>query len=163
VILEARVGGRSLRVEVHEKDARYAVSLDGRILDVDAVGGREGALHLLIDGEGHEAILGSRGNVHSIRLREGTFLVEIVDPESGPEGTRPSTGPTSVTAPMPGRLVRVLVSSAGEGVRAGQGLVVMEAMKMENELRAPRDGRILEIHAREGQAVETGELLVVLE
>jgi biotin carboxyl carrier protein len=63
---------------------------------------------------------------------------------------------------MPGKVVRVLVG-AGDLVAAGAGLVVVEAMKMENELRAPRPGRVLETAVREGQAVETGALLVVLE
>jgi biotin carboxyl carrier protein len=63
---------------------------------------------------------------------------------------------------MPGKVVRVLVGS-GEETAAGQGLVVVEAMKMENELRAPRPGRVLEVAVSEGQAVETGALLVVLE
>ena len=63
---------------------------------------------------------------------------------------------------MPGKVVRVLVAP-GHEVRAGQGLVVMEAMKMENELRAPRAGRVSEIHVAERQAVETGALLLVLE
>jgi len=71
-------------------------------------------------------------------------------------------GPARVQAPMPGKLVRVLVR-AGQDVGAGQGLVVMEAMKMENEIRAPRAGRVKEAPVQEGQAVETGALLVLLE
>jgi biotin carboxyl carrier protein len=71
-------------------------------------------------------------------------------------------GPFRLTAPMPGRVVKVLVE-AGDTVAEGQGLVVMEAMKMENELRAPRAGRVKELPARERQAVEMGALLVVLE
>jgi biotin carboxyl carrier protein len=63
---------------------------------------------------------------------------------------------------MPGKLVRVLVE-AGQDVEVGQGLVVVEAMKMENELRATRAGRVKELLVREGQAVETGALLVVVE
>jgi biotin carboxyl carrier protein len=63
---------------------------------------------------------------------------------------------------MPGKLVRVLVTP-GQAVEAGQGLVVVEAMKMENELRAPRAGRIKDVPAREGQTVDAGALLVVLE
>jgi biotin carboxyl carrier protein len=63
---------------------------------------------------------------------------------------------------MPGKLVRLLVE-AGQAVEAGQGLLVMEAMKMENELRAPRAGRVREVHVSERQAVETGALLLVLE
>ena len=63
---------------------------------------------------------------------------------------------------MPGKLVRLLVA-AGQEVAAGQGLLVMEAMKMENELKAPRAGRVRDIHVAERQAVETGALLLVLE
>jgi biotin carboxyl carrier protein len=63
---------------------------------------------------------------------------------------------------MPGKMVRILVES-GQAVQADQGLVVMEAMKMENELRSPRAGRVREVHVREGQAVETGALLVVVD
>jgi biotin carboxyl carrier protein len=63
---------------------------------------------------------------------------------------------------MPGKVVRVLVER-GQAVTAAQGLVVVEAMKMENELKAPRAGTIFEVHVREGQAVEGGALLIVLE
>jgi biotin carboxyl carrier protein len=63
---------------------------------------------------------------------------------------------------MPGRLVRILVEE-GQQVQAGDGLVVVEAMKMENELRSPRAGRIAQLPVREGQAVETAALLVVVE
>ena len=65
-------------------------------------------------------------------------------------------------APMPGRVLRVLVN-AGDPVTARQGVVVVEAMKMENELVSPRDGRVREIHVTEGVSVEAGRLLVVIE
>jgi len=77
---------------------------------------------------------------------------------------RPSnsaTGPQRVVAPMPGKVVRVLVKP-GDPVRARQGLVVIEAMKMENELRAARDGTVTEVQAREAMSVEAGTLLVVI-
>jgi biotin carboxyl carrier protein len=63
---------------------------------------------------------------------------------------------------MPGKILRTLVA-AGSPVEAGQGLVVMEAMKMENELRAPRAGTVRAVHVQEGQTVETGTLLAVVE
>jgi biotin carboxyl carrier protein len=63
---------------------------------------------------------------------------------------------------MPGRIVRVM-AEPGQEVAAGEGLIVMEAMKMENELRSPRSGRVAQVHARERQNVETGALLVVVE
>jgi pyruvate carboxylase subunit B len=63
---------------------------------------------------------------------------------------------------MPGKVVKVLVQ-AGDAVKAGQGVIVVEAMKMENELRAPRDGVVKSVSAREGQAVESGQTLAVLD
>jgi biotin carboxyl carrier protein len=71
-------------------------------------------------------------------------------------------GPQRIVAPMPGKVVRVAVQ-AGEAVRARQPLVVVEAMKMENELRAVQDGTVAELHAREGMSVEAGALLVLIQ
>ena len=79
----------------------------------------------------------------------------------GSEGAQPGSGPQRIVSPMAGKIVRVLVKS-GEAVRARQPLVVVEAMKMENELRALRDGTVVEIYAREGTSVDAGALLVVV-
>ena len=73
-----------------------------------------------------------------------------------------AVGPAPLIAPMPGLVVRVNVTE-GDEVAAGQGLVVMEAMKMENELRAPAAGRVSRVHATAGTAVEKGTVLVELE
>jgi len=77
-------------------------------------------------------------------------------------GAAAGFGPLRIAAPMPGRVVRVLVKT-GDAVRARQPVVVVEAMKMENELRADRDGTVAEIHAREGMSVEAGALLIVIQ
>jgi len=76
-------------------------------------------------------------------------------------GIDSGSGPQRLVAPMPGKVVRVL-AAAGDAVTARQPLVVVEAMKMENELRAERDGTVAEVHAREGLLVEAGALLVVV-
>ncbi len=87
----------------------------------------------------------------------------------GGNGARPSTrlgaggaGPQRVVAPMPGKIVRVLVKT-GDAVKARQALVVVEAMKMENELRAAREGRVREVAVAEGQSVDAGAVLLVVE
>jgi biotin carboxyl carrier protein len=71
-------------------------------------------------------------------------------------------GPQAVASPMPGKVVRLLVR-VGDEITAGQGVAVVEAMKMENELKAPRDGKVVEVRAKEGQTVESSETLVMLE
>jgi biotin carboxyl carrier protein len=78
--------------------------------------------------------------------------------EDGASGS----GPLRIVAPMPGKVVRVLVK-AGDAVHARQPVVVVEAMKMENELRTDRPGTVAEIHTREGVSVEAGALLVVIQ
>lgn len=82
-------------------------------------------------------------------------------PKKGAAGAS-GTGPQRIVAPMPGKVVRVLVQS-GDEVKARQGLVVVEAMKMENELKAARDGRVREVSVREGQSVDAGAVLLVVE
>ncbi len=78
------------------------------------------------------------------------------------DGGAAGSGPLRIVAPMPGKVVRVLVK-AGDTVRARQPVVVVEAMKMENELRADREGTVAEIHAHEGASVEAGALLAVIQ
>ncbi|MGZ3443898.1 MAG: biotin/lipoyl-containing protein, partial [Polyangia bacterium] len=74
----------------------------------------------------------------------------------------PKSGPSAILSPMPGKVVKVLVA-VGEEVKAGQGVMVVEAMKMENELKAPRDGKVKAVAVKEGQPVEAGQSLVTLD
>jgi biotin carboxyl carrier protein len=161
--LAATVAGKVMQIEVRGEAPRYAVTLDGRPLDVDLRATSSGFASLVVDGASQEVGLMPREGGWSVLLQGRTLDVQLQ--EAGAVALAPRAvqgGAARVTAPMPGRLVKVLVE-AGQDVTEGQGLVVMEAMKMENELRAPRAGRVKELHARERQAVESGALLVVLE
>ena len=94
-----------------------------------------------------------------------SFQVSLVDPRrEGPStsGRTEAAGPVAVSAPMPGKVVRILTAE-GEEVRQGQGLVVVEAMKMQNELGSPKSGRVRAVRVAEGQAVDSGEPLVLVE
>jgi acetyl/propionyl-CoA carboxylase alpha subunit len=164
VILDAAVGGRAHRVEVTGGKGRYTVTIDGRPREVDwrPVGGP--FVSLLLDGRSHDVGLEPRPGGYRVRVGSHDFAVELLAPTrvDAVAARRAPAGPARLLAPMPGRVVRVL-AEPGQEVEAGQGLVVMEAMKMENELRSPRAGRVVEVHARERQTVETGSLLVVVE
>ena len=107
--------------------------------------------------EGSKVAVTVRGESFSARVKDAQ-AVEI--PVVAPAGR--STGPVVVRAPMPGRVVKLLAQVGGD-VKAGAGVVVVEAMKMENELRAPRDGRVQALRVSEGQAVEANQELVVIE
>ena len=161
---EAVVGERVLSVEVAGGGPRYTVTLEGRALEVEWSDGASGLASLVIDGASVEAGAVARDGGYSVLVKGHMVDVTLRDaaPPGAPLARAGAGGPARVTAPMPGRLVKVLVQE-GDTVSEGQGLVVMEAMKMENELRAPRAGRVKELPARERQAVEMGALLVVLE
>ena len=164
MIFDATVAGRTLRVEVHGKDGRYAVSVDGKQLDVDCQETGRDFVSLLVDGRSYELGLEKREGGYVVSFPDDTLAVELQDAARGAAtmARKAGPGPARIMAPMPGKIVRVL-AQAGEAVEAGQGLVVMEAMKMENEIRAPRAGLVKEAAVREGQAVESGALLFVLE
>ena len=109
---------------------------------------------------------GGRGR-YVLRMLGRRFTVEALDERTrairslAATSARPA-GPTPLKAPMPGLIVRVQVAP-GDTVEAGQGIVVMEAMKMENELRAPAAGKVKAVHATVGAAVEKGMVLVEFE
>lgn len=119
---------------------------------------------VLMDGFSYEARVEERPEGLVVVIDGRRFEIDVQDPRrwSRKGGKRSGEGPQSVASPMPGKVVRVLVA-AGNEVKAGQGLVVVEAMKMQNEMKAPRDGKVLSVSAREGGTVAAGEVLVTIE
>jgi len=163
VIFDAQVDGHDVRVEVQRRDGRYVVTLDGEAAEVDLLAAGVGFVSAIIEGASYEAGLERHKDGYRVHLDGDVLDVALADAARGAApAPRVASGPTQVTAPMPGKIVRVLVEP-GVQVEAGRGLIVMEAMKMENELRAPRAGRVREIIARDGQAVEAGALLALLD
>lgn len=162
MIFDASVLGRTLRVEVRGRDGRYQVSLDGVLHEVWASDTAHGFRVFRIGTQSHELGLAREGDGYLVSFPGDSIEVALAESaRGGAPAPRRDHGPARLTAPMPGRIVRVL-SQQGADVAAGQALVVIEAMKMENELRAPRGGRLLELLVREGQAVEAGALLAVV-
>jgi biotin carboxyl carrier protein len=144
---------------------RNQVLLDGRPLDVDVV--KTGpAWSILVGHRSFEVFLVERGPGELMARVNGRAVAVRGGPQRfGSRRTRSgaaTAGPGRVAAPMPGRIARVLVK-VGDRVTARQGLVVVEAMKMENELRSPRAGIVTEIRAAEGALVDANAVLIVLE
>ena len=159
---DATVGGRTVRVEVRGANGRYTVVLDGSPVQVDVVTAGLPFASLLVGGESHEVGVERRPEGYVVHFPGDAVNVQIEEAARGASPAVPrAQGPARLTAPMPGRVVRVL-EAPGADVAAGQGLVVIEAMKMENELKSPRAGRVQEVAVREGQAVEAGALLAVV-
>lgn len=123
-----------------------------------------GVYSVLHEGRSYEARVEDGDNAVIVFIDGHRFEIEIRDPRRRTRhgGGLAGEGRISVTAPMPGKVVRLLVAE-GDTVEAGQGLLVVEAMKMQNEMKASKNGRIVSIAAREGATVAAGEVLAVLE
>jgi biotin carboxyl carrier protein len=170
----AILGGEERLVEVTPRGERYRVvihdgpqeSKDPRVLDVDAVHLQGFAVSLLAGTRSVRCDIepGKEGRL-AVLVGETVHPLELLDERRlrlrRASGTFAAEGPQRVDAPMPGKVVRVMVK-VGDEVAEGQGLVVVEAMKMENELKSPRAGKVTELHAVEGAAVESGARLVVV-
>ena len=126
----------------------------------------EGAvLSLLIDGKSYEIRRDQQGQQVEIHVGDEKFLVEVRDPRSlrARRGLgAASDGPKKITAPMPGKVIRILAPE-GTQVEAGQGVLVIEAMKMQNELKSPKTGVVKKIMAVEGATVNPGDALAIVE
>jgi biotin carboxyl carrier protein len=143
------------------------VSVDGRLHHVDAARINGQTLSLIVDNvrQRETVITAETGGAVVVLIGTMPVTVRVNGRRTarGPHsGAAALSGPLRIVAPMPGKVVRILVTP-GDAVRAGQPVVVVEAMKMENELRAGRDGTVAEIHAREGISVEAGALLIVIQ
>ena len=107
------------------------------------------------------------GTVYEVELEEltGAAPAPVSAPAASAAAPAPAAAPAAgeqITAPMPGTILAVNVS-AGQAVKKGEVLMILEAMKMENEIRCPRDGVVASVHTSKGSAVESGALLCVLQ
>ena len=162
MLFDATLGGKTTRVEVRETQGRYHVTMGDRVLDLDLVRTGPADLSVLVDGASHDVAVEKTSEGFGVVIRGDRFDVDLKDAVKGAAiGKVAHTGPLKLTAPMPGKIVKVLVAP-GEAVEAGRGVLVMEAMKMENELKVSRAGAVQEIKVKEGQAVEMGALLLVI-
>jgi len=123
-----------------------------------------GVYSILMDGRSYEARIEDHPRCIVVVIDGFRFEIDVRDPRrlSRRSGSGGREGVDTIAAPMPGKVVRVLVAP-GDAVEAGQGVVVVEAMKMQNEMKAPRPGRILTLPAKEGATVAAGETLATIE
>jgi biotin carboxyl carrier protein len=162
------VGERAFDVEVEEREGRLFAIVNGRGRAVDLAPGERGALvSALLDGESVQALVELPAHEGTVVLNGVPFEVSVQDERAARLASLAATsgaGHAAVTlkAPMPGLVVRVN-AAPGASVEKGEPLVVLQAMKMENELSAPRAGTIKQVEVAAGQTVEHGQVLVVLE
>ncbi len=161
---DVSIDGKNFRLEVNRADGRWLCRLDGREVEVDAVLARPDVLSLRIGNKAYEVKCERVAGETHLWVGSARFAAEVRDPRSlrGRARAVDDRGPKKLTAPMPGKIVRVLVSE-GAAVDAGAGVLVMEAMKMQNEIKSPKKGKIQRILVSEGAAVNAGDVLAIVE
>ncbi len=179
MIYDVEIGGRTRRVAVTRHGQSIEVSVDGRAqaASVSVINGVWSLLLSDVPAPGDQSHITHRSHEVSIADTPGGALSIHVNgilvnatvagargawARRGQDGSVMAKGPLKILAPMPGKVLKVLVK-VGDEVAAKQGVVVVEAMKMENELKAPRAGTVKEVRAVEGASVEAGSVLVIVE
>ena len=160
-----QIDGKSYRLELERVDSGWRCRVDGREVPVDAALARRDVLSLLIEGKAYEIKRERTATDLHLWVSGVRYAAELRDPRSLRSrrgGPGDDSGPRKLIAPMPGKVVRVLLAEKA-AVEAGQGVVVMEAMKMQNEIKSPRKGVIQKILAVEGANVNAGDVLVIVE
>ena len=165
MLYEIIVGGKPHRLELEKTADGWQCRLDGQTVPIDAVIPRRDVLSLLVDGHSYEIKREQTATDLHMWVGSTRFAVELHDPRSlrsRQKSAADEKGPRKIVAPMPGRVVRVLVAEHSE-VEAGQGVVVVEAMKMQNEIKSPKKGVVKKLSATPGAAVNPGDVLAIVE
>lgn len=168
--LTAEIAGTEHVLEIRrDADARVSATVDGRAYEIEVHEPEPGVYLLMLGGRVYECRVesgaGAARGSSEVRVRGLAYEVSLTDPKRlrGARGAGAQAGGRAqVVASMPGKVVRVMVE-AGASVEAGDGLVVVEAMKMQNELKSPKGGTVLEVRAVAGATVNAGDVLVVVE
>ena len=163
--LHLEINGAPSEMELLDSlpDCRFRLA-GGAVRDAQVETPEAGVYSVLMDGRSYDAYVEETERFLVVTIDGYHFEIDVRDPRGWSRGgsARGGDGVQVVAAPMPGKVVRVLVA-AGDVVEAGQGLLVVEAMKMQNEMRAVRAGRIATLAAREGATVSAGEVLATIE
>lgn len=152
-------------VEIEKKGETFYLKIRERDYQIDAARATNQIYSLIINGSVYEVLVSRNEGHWHVQIGGERFTIDIEDPKrrrSFRADEEMETGKKAITAQMPGRVVSVLVSP-GQEVKYDQGLVVLEAMKMQNEIKSPKSGRIAEVAVIAGRPVNAGDLLVVVE
>lgn len=161
---EVEIHGREVSVELEQRNGRVQARVGPREYDLEVVSPEEGVYTFLAGDRVYEANVWSiEPNSLRVELAGHFFSTTIIDRKHRrPAIERGIEGRQSLVAPMPGKVVRVLLAP-GDEVSMGQGVVVVEAMKMQNEIKSPKSGRVVEVRVVEGATVNANQVLAVVE
>ncbi|MBI3654593.1 MAG: biotin/lipoyl-binding protein [Acidobacteria bacterium] len=161
---EAEINGQTVHLELEEKDGRMDVVIAERRYAIEVAHPEAGVYQFFVGDKIYEArVVNAPHQAMEIQLRGQPFTVRLIDRKHRRAGAEHSDdSQQQLLAPMPGKVVRVLLNT-GDEVKAGQGVVIVEAMKMQNEIKSPKDGHLLEVRVNEGDTVTGNQVLAVVE
>ena len=163
--LEVRIGGRSRRVDLRREGDHYKGRVGERSVEAEVTERGPYSLLIRMGKRSFDVTFDADGTTFLLDFGSRQIAVEILDPLAAPAevpGLGPGRGRREIRASMPGKVVAVKVK-VGDEVAKGQGLIILEAMKMENEVASPCAGKVAALGVTSGQTVETGSLLVAVE
>jgi|CXWL01.1.fsa_nt_gi biotin carboxyl carrier protein len=163
----AEKDGNKHEVEIVREEGRAFARVDGRKYEIETSEPEDSVFLFKKGGTIYEAFVSSLANPgdHLVRIRDDVHEVRIIDPKRlrGSKGDNAdASGKAEIRTAMPGKVVRILVA-VGHSVQKGEGVIVVEAMKMQNEMKSPKDGVITAIKLAEGDTVSAGDVLVVID
>lgn len=165
MIYEINVDSKTHKLNLRQNGGVWICVLDGVKIAVDVSTVQPNVLSLIIGGRAYEIQREQQGGETWLWLAGDRYSVEARDPRSlrGRKGASSGEkGPQKITAPMPGKVVRLLVEEHAK-VELGQGVIVVEAMKMQNEIKSPKKGTIRKLNALVGAAVNAGQVLAIVD
>jgi biotin carboxyl carrier protein len=164
MLYDVTIDGKNYRLDLNRADGRWSCRLDGRDLEVDAILARPDVLSLRIGNMAYEVKSERMANDLHLCVGSTRFAAEVRDPRSlrGRSRAGDDHGPKKIIAPMPGKVVRLLVRE-GDEVEPGAGVAVVEAMKMQNEIKSPKKGTVRKVLVSEGATVNAGAVLAIVE
>jgi Acetyl/propionyl-CoA carboxylase, alpha subunit len=160
------LNGKQYPIEIVRENHLYRLTINDKSFTVDSFRPAAQSISMLIEGKSYEVGLEKNGNIFTVYFSNDTIELELVDARkfqaSDSVRSAGASGPLKIQAPMPGKIVKVAVQEMST-VQEGDSLLIMEAMKMQNELKAPKSGTVSKIHVREGEPVSISQVLMILE
>ena len=160
----AEIDGNPVSIELEERDGRVLATVGQHIYNLEVANPDKGLYVIFAGNHVYEAHVWARErNSLQVKIRGRRVDVKIIDrKQRRPAAEHHGGGPQNLTSPMPGKVIRVLLG-VGDEAAAGQGVVVVEAMKMQNEIKSRKRGRVLEVLVCEGDTVKANQVLAVIE
>lgn len=165
MVYDITIEGKNYRLELDRVEGRWRCQIDGRSIEIDALLASPNVVSVLMDGKAYEIKREQSATDTHLWVGNRRYLAEPRDPRSlqaQRSKAGDTQGPKKLIAPMPGKVVRILLTE-GADVVLGQGILVMEAMKMQNEIKSPKKGKLQKLMVQPGGSVNAGDVLAIVD